>query len=67
MDFNNMKDFGFEDLNVRKSVFDMQVITLDTPYLGGLPPELEDVYKRQALSSVQPIFPFSIYGRSRSK
>ena len=27
MDFNNMKDFGFEDLNVRKSVFDMQVIT----------------------------------------
>ena len=41
MDFNNMKDFGFEDLNVRKSVFDMQVITLDTPYLGGLPPELE--------------------------
>lgn len=42
MDFNNMKDFGFEDLNVRKSVFDMQVITLDTPYLGGLPPELEN-------------------------
>ena len=33
MDFNNMKDFGFEDLNVRKSVFDMQVITLDPPSL----------------------------------
>lgn len=41
MDLKDMKEFGFEDLNVRKSVFDMQVVTLDAPYLGDLPPELE--------------------------
>ena len=41
MDLKDMKEFGFEDLNVRKSVFDMQVVTLDAPYLGDLPPELQ--------------------------
>lgn len=32
--------FDFDSLNVRKSVFDMQVMTLDDPYPGELPPEL---------------------------
>ncbi len=40
MDFNTT-DFTFDSLNIRKSVFDMQVITLDDPYPGELPQELE--------------------------
>ena len=32
--------FDFDSLNVRKSVFDMQVMTLDNPYEGYLPEEL---------------------------
>ena len=34
MDLKDMKEFGFEDLNVRKSVFDMQVVTLDGTLSG---------------------------------
>ena len=33
--------FDFESLNVRKSVFDMQVLTLDNEYEGELPEELK--------------------------
>lgn len=33
--------FDFESLNVRKSVFDMQVVTLDDEYPGDLPEELK--------------------------
>ena len=32
--------FDFESLNVRKSVFDMQDMTLANPYEGYLPEEL---------------------------
>ena len=40
MDYKDMMDFSFESLNVRKSVFDMQVRTLDNEY-PGLPEELK--------------------------
>ncbi len=33
--------FDFDSLNVRKSVFDMQVMTLDNAYEGYLPEELK--------------------------
>ena len=32
--------FDFSSLNVRKSVFDMQAMTLDDPYPGEMPEEL---------------------------
>ena len=41
MDYSNMNAFDFESLNIRKSVYDMQVMTLDNPYPGDLPKELE--------------------------
>ena len=40
MDYKDMMDFSFESLNVRKSVFDRQVRTLDNEY-PGLPEELK--------------------------
>ncbi len=40
MDYMN-DSFDYESLNVRKSVFDMQVITLQNEYPGELPEELK--------------------------
>ena len=40
MHYNDIP-FDFDSLNIRKSVYDMQVMTLDNPYPGELPKELE--------------------------
>lgn len=40
MNYNDIP-FDFENLNVRKSVFDMQVKTLDNEYTGDMPEELK--------------------------
>lgn len=40
MNYNDIP-FDFENLNVRKSVFDMQVKTLDNEYEGDMPEELK--------------------------